>query len=104
MTDPNDMLAILDRIVAPLTAQMVGVMDKLDRVADQLAQIGVLHQGQTQHNAAISRLQDDTRDQSLLLAKISGRNQVMLWAVGLIGTAFAIVAAAGVVHFLGWTR
>jgi hypothetical protein len=97
-----DVLQILDRLVAPLTSQIVSLGDKLDRVVEQTSQISVVKQGQDLHDARLGRLEEDAKDHLVTLAMIKGRNQVLTWSLGILGTAVAAVGAAGVIHLLGW--
>lgn len=74
-------LAFFDRIVEPLRAELRGVDGKLDKV---LA-IGERVAAVEQHAPRLIKLETTADEHKIKLAKVEGRNQVLMWVMTVIG-------------------
>lgn len=102
MADASDVLQLVDRLVGPITTQLSAMGLKLDRVIEGMAQVTIVKQTQDGHHDRLKGLETSVEQQALTMAVLKGRNQVILWSLGLIATVIGIVASAGIIHLLGW--
>jgi hypothetical protein len=101
--DPNEMpmLAIIDRLIAPIVSRLDQMDErqrqdtrllhaKLDGVADVTHKVNQSESAAVLQSSRIDKLEDDQETTNTALAKMAGRNEVIVWVLGVIGGPITI--------------
>lgn len=99
--DEGTFLAMMDRFVDPIRAQMNSLDKKLDRVLEIGERVSVQESTSEAIDDRLRKVEADTSDSKTQLNQMKGRNQILHIIVGIMGTSMAALAAAAVKHLTG---